>query len=57
MQWDRLRNFRRPYFASGFTDGIVFAPDGTLYVTVVGPKKADENAPKDGKLQKIAPGL
>jgi DNA-binding beta-propeller fold protein YncE len=36
---------------------LAFAPDGTLYVTVVGPKKADENAPKDGKLVKIAPGL
>jgi hypothetical protein len=36
---------------------MAFAPDGTLYITVVGPKKADENAPKDGKLLKIAPGL
>jgi DNA-binding beta-propeller fold protein YncE len=36
---------------------LAFAPDGTLYVTVVGPKKADENAPKNGKLLKIAPGL
>jgi DNA-binding beta-propeller fold protein YncE len=36
---------------------LAFAPDGTLYITVVGPKKADENAPKDGKLLKIAPGL
>jgi hypothetical protein len=36
---------------------MAFAPDGTLYITVVGPKKADENAPKEGKLVKIAPGL
>ena len=36
---------------------LAFAPDGTLYITVVGPKKADENAPKQGKLLKIAPGL
>lgn len=36
---------------------MAFAPDGTLYITVIGPKKADENAPKDGKLVKIAPGL
>jgi DNA-binding beta-propeller fold protein YncE len=34
-----------------------FAPDGTLYITVIGPKKADENAPKQGKLVKIAAGL
>src|SRR5262245_61857728 len=36
---------------------LAFAPDGTLYVTVIGPKKEDENAPKQGKLLKIAPGL
>jgi hypothetical protein len=36
---------------------MAFAPDGTLYITVIGPKKDDENAPKDGKLVKIAPGL
>ena len=36
---------------------MAFAPDGSLYITVVGPKKDDENAPKDGKLVKIAPGL
>jgi hypothetical protein len=36
---------------------MAFAPDGTLYITVIGPKKADENAPKEGKLLKIAPGL
>jgi DNA-binding beta-propeller fold protein YncE len=36
---------------------MAFAPDGTLYITVVGPKKADENAPTEGKLLKIAPGL
>jgi DNA-binding beta-propeller fold protein YncE len=36
---------------------MAFAPDGTLYITVVGPKKEDENAPKEGKLLKIAPGL
>ena len=36
---------------------LAFAADGTLYITVVGPKGAEENAPKDGKLLKIAPGL
>jgi len=36
---------------------LAFAPDGTLYITVIGPKKDDENAPKQGKLLKIAPGL
>ena len=36
---------------------LAFAPDGTLYITLVGPKKEDENAPKQGKLVKIAPGL
>jgi hypothetical protein len=36
---------------------LAFAPDGTLYVTVVGPKGAEENAPKEGKVLKIAPGL
>jgi DNA-binding beta-propeller fold protein YncE len=36
---------------------LAFAPDGTLYITVIGPKKEDENAPKQGKLLKIAPGL
>ncbi|MCI0359975.1 MAG: hypothetical protein L0211_15970 [Planctomycetaceae bacterium] len=36
---------------------MAFAPDGTLYITIVGPKKVDENAPKEGKLVKIAPGL
>lgn len=36
---------------------MAFAPDGTLYVTVVGPKKEDENAPKEGQLLKFAPGL
>jgi glucose/arabinose dehydrogenase len=36
---------------------LAFAPDGTLYVTVVGPKKQDENAPKEGQLLKFAPGL
>jgi hypothetical protein len=36
---------------------MAFAPDGTLYITVIGPKKADENTAKDGKLLKIAPGL
>ena len=43
----------------GYLDIVTaaFAPDGTLYITVVGPKKADENAPKEGKLLKIAPGL
>lgn len=32
---------------------LAFAPDGTLYVTVVGPKGENENAPKNGKLLKI----
>lgn len=36
---------------------LAFAPDGTLYVTVVGPKKEDENAPKEGSVLKFAPGL
>jgi DNA-binding beta-propeller fold protein YncE len=36
---------------------LAFAPDGTLYITVVGPKGDDENAPKQGQLLKIAPGL
>ncbi|MDX1944174.1 MAG: hypothetical protein SFU86_02105 [Pirellulaceae bacterium] len=36
---------------------LAFAPDGTLYITVVGPKKDDENAPKQGKLLKIPAGL
>lgn len=36
---------------------LAFAPDGTLYMTLVGPKGDDENAPKEGKLVKIAPGL
>ncbi len=36
---------------------LAFAPDGTLYVTVIGPKKEDENAPKEGQLLKFAPGL
>jgi hypothetical protein len=36
---------------------LAFGPDGTLYVTLVGPKGQDENAPKEGKLIKIAPGL
>jgi DNA-binding beta-propeller fold protein YncE len=36
---------------------LAFAPDGTLYITVIGPKKDDENASKQGKLLKIAPGL
>ncbi len=36
---------------------LAFAPDGTLYVTVIGPKKEDENSPKEGQLLKFAPGL
>jgi DNA-binding beta-propeller fold protein YncE len=36
---------------------LAFAPDGTLYVTVIGPKAEGENASKQGKLLKIAPGL
>jgi DNA-binding beta-propeller fold protein YncE len=36
---------------------LAFAPDGTLYITVVGPKGENENASKQGKLLKIAPGL
>jgi DNA-binding beta-propeller fold protein YncE len=33
---------------------LAFAPDGTCYITLVGPKKDDENAPKEGKLVKIS---
>jgi DNA-binding beta-propeller fold protein YncE len=36
---------------------LAFAPDGTLYITVIGPKGENENASKQGKLLKIAPGL
>ena len=36
---------------------MAFAPDGTLYITVIGPKKEGENASKEGSLVKIAPGL
>lgn len=36
---------------------MAFAPDGTLYITVIGPKGESENASKQGKLVKIAPGL
>jgi DNA-binding beta-propeller fold protein YncE len=36
---------------------LAFAPDGTLYITVVGPKGENENAPKQGKLLKVAKGL
>jgi DNA-binding beta-propeller fold protein YncE len=36
---------------------LAFAPDGTLYITVVGPKGENENAPKQGKLLKIGKGL
>lgn len=36
---------------------LTFAPDGTLYITVVGPKGENENAPKQGKLLKVAKGL
>ena len=36
---------------------LAFAPDGTLYITVIGPKAEGENASKQGKLLKIAPGL
>lgn len=32
---------------------LAFAPDGTLYLTVVGPKGESENAPTQGKLLKI----
>jgi DNA-binding beta-propeller fold protein YncE len=32
---------------------LAFAPDGTLYITVVGPKGENENAPKQGKLLRI----
>ena len=32
---------------------LVFAPDGTLYITVVGPKGESENASTQGKLLKI----
>jgi DNA-binding beta-propeller fold protein YncE len=36
---------------------LAFAPDGTLYITVIGPKAEGENASRQGKLLKIAPGL
>jgi hypothetical protein len=36
---------------------LTFAPDGTLYITVIGPKAEGDNASKQGKLLKIAPGL
>ncbi|MFN0021519.1 MAG: hypothetical protein ACKVP0_24980 [Pirellulaceae bacterium] len=36
---------------------LAFGKDGELYITVVGPKKESENAPKEGSLLKIAPGL
>ncbi len=36
---------------------MAFGKDGELYITVVGPKKDSENAPKEGSLLKIAPGL
>jgi hypothetical protein len=36
---------------------LAFAPDGTLYITLVGPKGQEENAPTQGKLVKVAPGL
>jgi DNA-binding beta-propeller fold protein YncE len=36
---------------------MAFAPDGTLYLTVIGPKADDDNASQEGKLLKIAPGL
>jgi len=36
---------------------LTFASDGTLYITVIGPKAEGENASKQGKLLKVAPGL
>jgi hypothetical protein len=33
---------------------LAFAPDGTLYITVIGPKGESENAPTQGKLLKIS---
>ncbi len=36
---------------------LAFGKDGELYITVVGPKKDSENAPKEGALLKIAPEL
>ena len=36
---------------------LAFGKEGELYITVVGPKKESENAPKEGSLLKIAPGL
>ena len=36
---------------------LAFGKEGELYITVVGPKKDSENAPKEGALLKIAPGL
>jgi glucose/arabinose dehydrogenase len=35
---------------------LAFATDGTLYITVIGPKGESENAPKQGKLVKIDKG-
>jgi DNA-binding beta-propeller fold protein YncE len=32
---------------------LAFGPDGTLYITVIGPKGENENASKQGKLLKI----
>jgi DNA-binding beta-propeller fold protein YncE len=36
---------------------LAFAPDGTLYITLIGPQAEGETSPKQGKLVKIAPGL
>jgi len=36
---------------------LAFASDGTLYITAIGPKGESENASKQGKLLKVAPGL
>jgi|EndMetStandDraft_8_1072994.scaffolds.fasta_scaffold226153_1 DNA-binding beta-propeller fold protein YncE len=33
---------------------LAFAPDGTLYITVVGPKGESENSPTQGKLLKVS---
>jgi hypothetical protein len=33
---------------------LAFAPDGTLYITVIGPKAEGENASKQGKLLKVS---
>ena len=47
-----LKPWKTP--ASISRPALAFAPDGTLYITVVGPKGESENAPTQGKLLKIS---